>query len=283
MMPRSLRWVVVLLSIPWLLSAAPPAATTVVASAPGYPGTTAEAQTAMDSFASALARAAHWPDGSASAVYYPKEADGVARLSKPDAGVALVTLPFYLAHREDLGLKARLSVEMKSVGLTERWTLVAKKGRVKSASDLGTMTVSSIAGYAPNFVRGALGSWGRIPDTAKVEANTQVLSALRKAATTNDMAVLLDGEQAASLGSLPFAKDLEVVARSEPVPAGLVATVRNNTPEKRWPEIEKALLAMSSDPKGIEALGTIRMVRFAPLDEAKLAAATAACSAGAKK
>jgi hypothetical protein len=282
-MLRSLRWIAVVLSVPLLLSAAPPGATTVVASAPGYPGTTAEAQSAMDTFAAALAHAAHWPDGSASAVYYPKEADGVARLGKPDAGVALVTLPFYLAHREDLGLKARLSVEMKSVGLTERWTLVAKKGRVKSPADLGTMTVSSIAGYAPNFVRGVLGSWGRIPDSAKVEVNTQVLSALRKAATAGDVAVLLDGEQAASLSSLPFAKDLDVVARSEPMPAALVATVRNNTPEKRWPEIEKALLAMSSDPKGIEALGSIRMVRFAALDQAKLAAATAACTPGAQK
>jgi hypothetical protein len=282
-MLRSHRWVVLVLSLPWLVAAAPPVATTVVASAPGYPGTTTEAQAAMDTFASALARTAHWPEGSASAVYYPKEADGVARLGKPDAGVALVTLPFYLAHREDLGLKARLAVEMKSVGVTERWTLVAKKGRVKTATDLANMTVSSIAGYAPSFVRGALASWGRIPETAKVETTTQVLSALRKAATGPDQAVLLDGEQAASLSSLPFAKDLEVVARSEPMPAALVATVRNNTPEKRWPEIERALLALSSDPKGIEALGTIRMVRFAPLDNATLAAATAACGAGAKK
>jgi hypothetical protein len=277
-MLRSLRsGLLLLLSIPWLVAAAPPVPkTALVACAPGYPGTTAEAQGAMDSFASALARTARWPDGTVSAVYYPGEADGLARLSKPDAGVALVPLPFYLAHREDLGLKARLSVEMKAVGLTERWTLVAKKGRVKSPADLANMTVSSIAGYAPTFVRTVLGSWGRIPDSAKIQTSTQVLSALRKAATGPDVAVLLDGAQAASLNSLPFAKDLDVVARSEPVPSALVATVKSNTPEKRWPEIEKALLALSSDPKGIEALGTIRMVRFAPLDKAALSAATAA-------
>src|SRR5688572_25109398 len=98
MMLRSLRWVVLFLSIPWLLSAAPRAPTALVACAPGYPGTTAEAQGAMDTFASALARAAQWPEGSVSAVYYPGEADGLARLDKPDAGVALVPLPFYLAH-----------------------------------------------------------------------------------------------------------------------------------------------------------------------------------------
>jgi len=236
----------------------------------------------MDTFASALARAAQWPEGSVSAVYYPAEADGLARLDKPDAGVALVPLPFYLAHREALGLKARLSVEMASVGLTERWALVAKKGRVKAPADLAGMTVSSLAGYAPSFVRGALGAWGRIPDAAKIETSTQVLSVLRKAATGPNMAVLLDGAQAASLDSLPFAKDLEVVARSEPMPTALVATVRNNIAEKRWPEVEKALLALSSDPKGVEALGTIRMVRFAPLDTRALAAAMAASSGPAK-
>ena len=220
MMLRSLRWVVLLFSIPWLVSAAPPAPTALVAVAPGYPGTTAEAQGAMDTFASALARAAHWPDGSVTAVYYPGEADGLARLTKPDAAVALVPLPFYLAHREDLGFKARLAVQMTSVGLSERWTLVAKKGRVKSPADLASMTVSSIAGYAPNFVRGALGAWGRIPDATKIETSTQVLSSLRKAATGPDVAVLLDGSQAASLDSLPFAKDHPEVTSRDRINTG---------------------------------------------------------------
>lgn len=260
-------------------STAPPKSIALVACAPGYPGTTTEAQRAMDSLASALAKTAQWPDGSVSAVYFSSDADGLARLDKPDAAIGLVTLPFFLAHREALKLKARLSVQTASAGLTEQWTLVAKKGRVKGPADLSAMTVSSIAGYAPNFVRGALGSWGRIPDTTKIETSTQILSALRKAATGPDLAVLLDGEQAASLASLPFANELEVVTRSAAMPSALVATVGTH---KRWLEIEKALLAMSSDPQGIAALGTIRMVRFAPLDDKALAAAMAAWGGASK-
>jgi hypothetical protein len=254
----------------------------LVTCAPGYPGTTAEAQRAMDSLASVLAQAAKWPSGSVAASYFPGEAEGLTRLGRPDAAIALVSLPFFLAHRDALGLKARMSVQTAASGLTEQWTLVAKKGRVKTAADLGTMTISSIAGYAPNFVRGALGAWGRIPDSAKIESSMQVLSALRKAATKPDAAVLLDGGQAASLSTLPFAKDLEVVARSQPMPSALVATVGTRLPEKRWGEVHKALLALSSDAKGVAALGTIRMVRFAPLDAAALAAATAAWSGHAK-
>jgi hypothetical protein len=270
------------LSLPWLISAAPVQPIALVVCGPGYPGTTAEAQGAMDSLASALAQTAHWPAGSLSAIYFPGEAEGLARLDQPSAAIALVPVPFFLAHREKLGLKARLSVQMASVGLTEQWTLVAKKGRVKKPADLATMTVSSIGGYAPSFVRGALGAWGRIPDTTKIQMSTQVLSVLRKAATGPDMAVLLDGAQAASLATLPFAKDLEVIARSLPMPTALVTTVGTRAAEKRWAETEKALLAMSSDPKGIAALGTIRMVRFAPLDASALAAAMAAGSGPSK-
>jgi hypothetical protein len=236
----------------------------------------------MDSLAAVLAQTAHWPDDSVTAVYFSGEAEGLARLNKPDAAIALVPIPFYLAHREALGLKARLAVETVAGGLHEQWALVAKKGRVKSPADLGSMTVSSIAGYAPAFVRGALGPWGRIPETTKIEPLTQVLSALRKAATGGDVAVLLDGAQMASFDSLPFAKDLEVVARSAPMPTAVVATVGTRRPEKDWPETEKALLAMSSDPKGTEALKAIRMVRFAPLEPPALAAATSAWKGTAK-
>lgn len=248
----------------------------MVICAPGYPSTTEEAQNAMNTLAIALTQSATWPSTALAAVYFPSETEGLARLDKPDAAVALVPTSFFLAHRDALGLKARLGVQTTSAGLIEQWTLVAKKGRIKTAADLATMTVSSIAGYAPNFVRGALGAWGRIPDTTKIEASTQVLSALRKAATGQNVAVLLDGAQKASLASLPFAKDLEVVAQSQPMPTALVATVGSRLPEKRWTELEKALLAISSDPKGVEALSTIRMVRFAPLDAGALAAANAA-------
>ena len=230
----------------------------------------------MDSLASVLAQAAHWEAGSTSAVYFPKEAEGLKRIEQPDAAIALVPLPFFLAHREALDLKARLGVQTKGVGLTEQWTLVAKKGRVKSPADLANMTIQSLAGYAPQFVRGALSGWGTLPDTTKIVSSTQVLSSLRKAAKGPDVAVLLDGEQAASLDSLPFAKDLEVITRSAPMPTALVATIGKRLPEKRWKEAQKALLAMASDKQGAEALATIRMVRFEPLDEKALAAATAA-------
>src|SRR5208283_4628630 len=106
----------------------------IVACAPGYPGSTAEAQPSMDTFAAALASAAGWAPGQVTASYAPTEKDGLARLG--EASVALVALPFFVKHGASLRLTPRLVVEQKGLGPSERWTLVAKKGRVAKAADL---------------------------------------------------------------------------------------------------------------------------------------------------
>jgi hypothetical protein len=252
-----------------------PARVMVVACAPGYPGTTAEAQPSMDALSAALARGAGLPEGALGAVYLPGEAEGVARLGAADSAVALLALPFFLAHADALGLTPRLQVDVVGSGRVERWSLVARKGRVAKPADLAGLTVLSTAGYAPGFVRGALGAWGRIPETAKVAPTSQVLSALRKAAAGADVALLLDGAQSGALATLPFAGDLEVVARSPTVPTSVVATVGRRLSAARWSALEKGFLGLASDPAGTAALAGVRMASFAPLDPAALAAARA--------
>jgi hypothetical protein len=259
----------------WPARAASPSRLEIVACAPGYPGTSEEAKGAMDAVAAALARAARWPASSLGAVYLPGENEGLARLRGTDAALALVPVPFLLEYGSSLGLVPRLEVEMQGTGLAERWSLVAKKGRVHRPSDLAGFTVFSIAGYAPAFVRGAPGAWGRLPESVAVSRTNQVLSALRKAAGGADVAVLLDGAQAESLASLPFAGELEVLARSAQVPTAVVATVRGRPSKDLWPQLEKALLGLGDDPAGAAALAGIRMVRFAPIDPTALSAAQA--------
>src|SRR5436189_238179 len=77
------------------------AAVTLVVCAPGSPGTSVEAQSAMDALAASLARAAHLPPGSIAAVYDETEAGGLKRLGEKSAGLvdgaqsaSLQTLPF---------------------------------------------------------------------------------------------------------------------------------------------------------------------------------------------
>ncbi len=254
-----------------------------VAVAPGYPGTTAEAQASMDAFAAALAARSGQPAGSIAAVYFEKEQPGAERLRKPDAVMGMVALPFLLEEGDALRLEPRLSAVQKGTGATEVWALVAKKGRVTGPASLEGWQVNSLAGYAPAFVTGtALSGWGRMPASVKVVQTSQVLSSLRKAAAGEDLAVLLDGTQAAALPSLPFAAELEVVARSVPLPTGVVVTVGKRVAPERWKVLEKALRGMGESPEGAAVLEAIRLQGFVPLDTATLAAARKAYAAASK-
>jgi hypothetical protein len=256
---------------------------TLVAVAPGYPGTNAEAQPAMDALAAALAAAAGLPAGSVAATYHESAEAGLERLRRPDAALAMVTLPFYLQHAAALGLVARLTAVPKGSRPTEEWSLVARKGRVLSPASLEGWRIVSIAGYAPAFVTGtALGAWGKLPGGAKVVQSGQVLSAMRKAVAGEDVAVLLDGAQAAALPTLPFAGDLEVVARSAPLPASVVATVGKRLPPPRWSPLEKAFLGLRASTAGVAALDGVRMDTFVPVDAKGLDAARKAYAAGTR-
>jgi hypothetical protein len=168
-------------------------------------------------------------------------------------------------------------------GPSERWSLVARKGKVGSPAALDGFTILSSAGFAPAFVRGtALGGWGKLPASVRVEFSAAVLSALRRAAAGEPVAVLLDGAQSAALAGLPFAADLEVVARSPELPAGVVAAVGRRLPAARWTRLTAALRELQADPAGAEALAGIRMSRFVPLDAAALDAARRAYAGAAR-
>ena len=256
---------------------------TFVAVAPGYPGTTAEAQPSMDGFAAALAVQTGLAAGSVAAAYYEKDRPGAERLQKDDAGFGMVSLPFFLREADALKLEARLAASQKGTGPTEVWALVAKKGRVTGPASLEGWQVNSIAGYVPAFVTGtALHAWGRMPASVKVVQTNQVLSSLRKAAAGENVAVLLDGTQAAALASLPFAAELEVVARSAPLPTGIVVTVGKRLAPDRWKALEKGLRQLGDRPDGVAALEAIRLQGFVPLDTQALAAARKAYGAATK-
>src|SRR6202023_3484996 len=109
------------------------AASTLVFCAPGYPGGAGDAQPYVDQFATAAAAAAGWPKGSLSAVYDPTEQGGLAKLSGADAVLAFVPYPFYVEHAAQLHLTPLVQADVTDVGPQQRWSLVAKTGRVTDA------------------------------------------------------------------------------------------------------------------------------------------------------
>ncbi len=263
-------------AVPPVAPAAPPAAQrALVFCAPGYPGTTQEAQSRMDDLSAALAELSGWPKDSLKAAYFPQEKAGLARLAEPDVVLALVPLPFFLSHEKDLGLTARLAVVQQGLEATQSWALVAKKGAVKKAAELEGYSVFSTAGYAPDFVtKVALEGFGPLPASVKVTSGGQVLTALRKAsAGAEKLAVVLDAEQLKALPTLPFGAELEVVFTGPKVPVALVSTVGAKLNATDWKLASGAFLKLPSVEKGKTALEGVRLTGFAPLDEAALAAA----------
>jgi len=243
------------------------AAVTLVVCAPGSPGSSSEAQPAMDALAASLAQAAHLPAGSVAAVYEETEPGGLRRLADKDAVLLLATLPFFLAHEQELRLVPRLSAVPEGGTPLERWTLVTGKDHPPS---LDGYKVQSSAGYSKRFVRAAAPKLSR---AVEIEPLAAVLSALRRAANGDKVALLLDGSQSAALATLPFKDSLAVVGSSPPMPVALVATLSKRMDEHRWKALEAAFLRLAEDRAARAALDGVRMAGFVPLDEQALSAA----------
>ncbi len=244
---------------------------TIVACAPGYPGSTEQAQPTMDEFASQTAKAAGWDAEALGAVYYKDLDSGLARLAEPDAALALVPLPFYLDYAEALKLRPLLQA-VDADRDQETWTLVAGKGKLSGPASLDGWEITGRGGYSPTFVRAvALDGWGPVPETADVTFTARAISALRKASRGDAVAVLLDGEQSAALEGLPFHAELERVFTSQPLPGSLLCVVGDRMKDDRADELGKAILSLSGKNKGREILEELRLARFEPVDETGLA------------
>ncbi len=253
---------------------------TLVVCAPGYPGTTEEAQPTMDAFARAAEGAAGWPSGSLHAVYDETLEGGRARLKSADAVLAIVTLPFLLQEGAGLGLDPRFQVIEES-GDSETWSLVAHRGAVKSPAALDGWEIASPAGYAPVFVRAVLSGWGRLPDNVRITFAPALLSGLKRAASGAHLALLLDSAAAASLPTLPFAGDLEIVTRSPRMPGSLFCLVSKRLGARDSGAMLKGIERLEKTPAGSEALKNMSLARFGPVDRKSYDAVRTAYSGAA--
>ncbi|HVW68325.1 MAG TPA: PhnD/SsuA/transferrin family substrate-binding protein [Steroidobacteraceae bacterium] len=237
------------------------ATATLVFCAPGYPGGAGDAQPLVDRFAGAAVKAAGWPAGSLAAIYDPTDDGSMAKLAAADAALAFVPYPFFVQHGQQLHLTPLVQADVAGTGTQQRWTLVAKPGRVTGPASLAGYTIVSVAGYAPQFVRHtALESWPLAPDV-KIQSTGQILSALRRVANGEQSVALLDQTQAAALPTLPFANNLEAVTQSPPVPVAIIAVVESRVPAARAKALQAGLLRMSHG-EGAETLAALQLKGF---------------------
>ena len=238
------------------------AASTLVFCAPGYPGAAGDAQPYVDQFATIAVAAAGWPAGSLSAVYDPTEQGGLAKLNSADAILAFVPYPFYVEHAAQLHLTPLAQASISGTGPREKWTLVAKSGRVTGPGSLNGYTIASVAGYSPEFVRhSALSAW-ELPANLKIEPAGQILSVLRRTASGEPLVALLDQTQAAALPTLPFANELKAVLQSRELPIAIIAVVNGRVPAARAKTFQSGLLKMGKTQSEADTLGSLKLQGF---------------------
>ncbi|HEV8336597.1 MAG TPA: hypothetical protein VGR67_09290 [Candidatus Polarisedimenticolia bacterium] len=246
-------------------AAASPSARVLVVCSPGSPGTTGDAQPTMDAFARAASRISGLQEGSLEAVYHETAEGGFERLSQPDAAFALVPPAFLARFGEELKLEPRLEA-VSETGQPEVWSLVAHKGRLDSPAALAGWEVTGAPGFAPEFVRAVLfKGWGTLPGQARITFTSRVLSALRRAAVGEPVAVLLDTAGTASLATLPFRDDLVIAARSAPLPPAILCTVGKHPSPAPADALVKGLARLGESREGSEVLKSLRLSRFAPV------------------
>jgi len=203
-----------------------------------------------------------WPAGSLAAVYDSTEEGGLAKLGSADAVLAFVPYPFFVEHAAQLHLTPLVQADVADVGPQQRWTLVAKSGHVTGPASMSGYTILSVAGYAPNFVRHiALEGWA-LPSDVKIESTGQILSALRRVAAGEQVAVLLDQTQAAALPSLPFASELKVVTQSAELPVAIIAVVDSRVTAGRARALQAGLLKIGRVSGSADSLAPLRLHGF---------------------
>lgn len=240
------------------------AVATLVFCAPGYPGGAGDAQPYVDQFAKSAAASAGWTPGSLAATYDPTEQGGLSKLSNPDSVLTFVPYAFYVQYAVQLHLSPLAQADVAGVGTTEHWTLVAKAGGPTDAASLAGYTLLSVAGYAPDFVRrSVLKAWS-LPADLKIEATGQVLSALRRVASGEKVAVLLDQTQFAAIPTLPFAAQLKSITQSASLPVAIVAVVDSRVPAARAKAFQAALLKLGSAAGDADALSALHLKGFVP-------------------
>jgi hypothetical protein len=245
-------------------------ATTVVVCAPGYPGSTEEAQPTLDDLARALERAAGEDGRPFGAIYHPTVEGGVAALADPQAGFLLAPLPFYLEQRERFALGPLLQV-VPIAGPTEIWSMVARRGAVDGPASLAGWELDGMLGYSPRFVRRiALGDWGELPADLRIAFRPRLLPVLRRAVAGERVAAILDRAQTQALETMPFASELEVVARSRPLVGSLLCRLRGRVPDEEGRRLTAAFLGLEAQEGGRALLDTLRIHRFEPLDAEEL-------------
>jgi hypothetical protein len=236
---------------------------------PGYPGSTAEAETFVADLATAIGKGGG--PRLLGGAYYNDEKEALKEIADRKPSFGIVSLGFFLARHKDLDLSVILASQPEA-----KFYLVAKKGQTVKLGELSGQTVTGTPFNEPRFVERIL--FGPGPDgkavadigTWKVEPAQGFSKAIRDVARGKARAALLTERERRGMESLTAGKDLEVAYETRALPTALVVAIGKETEMAR--QAAGALKAMKDVPDGQELLKMMGIEGFGSIDEKVLAA-----------
>jgi len=219
-------------------------------------GSSEQASATMDAFARYVEKGAKWPAGSASAAYVNSVEGGPPAIAATRPGFLIVPVPIFLRYHEENDWTP-LRIVVTDSGDAQRYTLFGPPG--SSLEALAGAPLEGETVYDPAFVGGVVLDRARFDLVPHATART--LSAVRRAAKGEKVAVLLDESGRAGLATLPQGTTLAKLAESPWMPAGIVVATPAASADDRA-SLGAALDRAGKDQNASELLKTMKMRRF---------------------
>ncbi len=236
-----------------------------------YPGGSvkaADANNSMSSMLRVVEKVGQWPSGAFTSVFTAKANECRQILAEKKPPFMILSLGLYLELRDRYHLIP--IAQPKINGLTnERYRILVKQGTFKSLDELKGKTLGGTILEEPQFLQRIIFA-GRIDPTTYfvLQPSPQALRSLRALSQGAINAVMVTEQQFSSLGSLPFAKELEPIFTSESIPLiGLVANEQQSSAEERA-RLAKALMGMCTDAEGKKLCEMFGVESFNRVDQA---------------
>ena len=263
MRPR-IRTLLPILALALLASILPPRAAAaekgreILFWSPFSAGTTEQAAATMDAFARYVEKGAGWPAGSAAAGYDNTVEGGRQAVDAAPPGFLIVPVPIFLRYHDTYRWQPLRFVVTDS-GDAQRYSVFGPPG--SSLASLAGAPLEGETAYDPAFVAGVVLGKGAGEIELQLRATARTLSAVRRAAKGEPVAVLLDEEQRKALDTLPQGTGLQMLAESIWMPAGILVAGPAAAPA----DVKALLKALDKPPKDAAAadlLKTMRIRRF---------------------
>ncbi len=238
----------------------------------GGPGDTKAAEKPLKNLLSMWEKEAALPVGTLDGRYFPQKDPALDYVQSATPSVFMLPVATFLEYEKAWALQAVGQMAVKG-SPTERLFVVVKKGGAQNVAALkGKIVTSSLLSDPKLAELIELEDGTALAKVTTLEYERSPLAALRKVRDGAVAAVLLDEPQWLGLEKLPFSTELELLAKSKPLPRPIVA-VKTNVDKATAERLRRGLLTLAQNPDAKSTLQQFSVDGIVAPDVASISAA----------